>query len=284
MSLEPQRTTASSQEPALSVLLKLYAARADLRSRFPEAVDWDFRRLVDWARGVAAGVEPDASREELRRYAQWFEDNSVTQWAPGAVPWNEWRASWKASAADYPAVFETMQDEVRTAFNQHLATLCLLVAEFELKTALEVGTQFGHSSVALLEAAGTIDGRVYSIDIEPCTEAKNRVRSAGLAGRWTFIQGDALQVRPPAFPAQVDLLFIDTFHLYSQTRRELDHFAPYVGERGWIVLHDAVTFPGVSKAVREFLEARKGQFVFYPHIHQHGLLLLRRVRQEPKRL
>jgi predicted O-methyltransferase YrrM len=102
------------------------------------------------------------------------------------------------------------------------------------------------------------------------------VAAAGLGAQWTFIQGDALQLQPPAFPEQVDLLFIDTFHLYSQTLRELEHFSRYVAPRGWIVLHDAVTFPGVSKAVREFMEAREGHFVFYPHVHQHGLLLLRR--------
>jgi predicted O-methyltransferase YrrM len=276
MIIEPQRTTVSSQEPALSLLLGLYARREDLRSRFPEAVEWDFRRLVGWAGNVAVGLEADQARSDLLPHARWYEDNSVETWDGGAVPWGEWEASWKASAADYPAVFKTMQDDTRTAFNQHLVTLCMLVSEFGLKTSLEIGTQYGHSTVALLEAAERIDGRVYSVDVEPCTEARERVLAAGLGGNWTFIQGDALQLRPPAFPDQVELLFIDTFHLYSQTRRELDHFAPYLKPRGWIVLHDAVTFPGVSKAVREFMERRPKSFFFYPYIHQHGLLLLRR--------
>jgi predicted O-methyltransferase YrrM len=274
MIIEPQRTTTSSQEPALSVLLRLYGLREDLRSRFPEAVEWDFRRLVSWARRVAVGLEADAARPDLVPHARWYASNAVDE-TPG-VPWGEWQASWKSSAADYPAVFETMQDDARTAFNQHLVTLCMLVAEFGLKTSLEIGTQYGHSTVALLEAAKTIDGRVYSVDVEPCTEARDRVLAAGLGANWTFVQGDALRLRPPTFPEGVDLLFIDTFHLYSQTARELDHFTPYLKPRGWIVLHDAVTFPGVSKAVREFMERNPKRFFFYPHLHQHGLLLLRR--------
>jgi predicted O-methyltransferase YrrM len=276
MSSEPQRSTTTSSEPPLAVLLALFGRREDLRGRFPEAVDWDFRRLVTWAAKVADGSEADSARVELAPHAGWYADNSVAS-TDGAVPWPEWDAAWKASADPHPAVLETMHDEVRTAFNQHLVTLCLLVVEFGLRTSLEIGTQFGHSTVALLEAAASVDGRVYSVDVEPCTEAHARVASAGLSRHWTFIQGDALRLRPPAFPESLDLLFIDTFHLYSQTARELAHLAPYVAPGGWIVLHDAVTFPGVSRAVREFMERTSGAFRFYPFMHQHGLLLLKRL-------
>jgi predicted O-methyltransferase YrrM len=127
----------------------------------------------------------------------------------------------------------------------------------------------------LLEAAKRIDGRVFSIDVEPCSEANAHVQSFGLSSHWNFLHGNALSFAPPAFPDQLDLLFIDTFHLYSQTVRELNHFEPYLAPKSWIVLHDAVTFPGVSRAVNEFMMKYPRRFRFYPYIHQHGLLLLR---------
>jgi predicted O-methyltransferase YrrM len=111
--------------------------------------------------------------------------------------------------------------------------------------------------------------------VEPCSEAKEKVNAAGLGQYWTFVQGNALNLLPPVFPQELDLVFIDTFHLYSQTKRELTHFEPYLASRSWIVLHDAVTFPGVSRAVKEFLEEHPRRFRFYPYLHQHGLILLR---------
>lgn len=276
MTAEPQRTSSLDNEPALHTLLTLYRERPELQSRFPEAVDWDFRRLIAWASHVGAGTEADVAADLLRPFTAWYEANNVEP-GPEQAPWQEWRGCWAAAAIDLRSLDETMKDNVRTAFNQHLTSLALLVLEFNVRIALEVGTQYGHSTVALLDPLKENNGRLFSIDVEPCSEAASRVHDANLSHWWTFLRGDATTLRPPSFPEELELLFIDTFHLYSQTKRELEHFAPYLKPGSWIVLHDAVTFPGVSKAVREFMQARPGSFRFYPFMHQHGLLLLRRV-------
>jgi len=274
MPSEPMRTSPVEYEPALHTLLSIYQQRPDLQASFPDAACWDFRGLVIWAAEVADGTRNDPATAELAPHSRWYADNSIVN-CNGEVPWQYWQDSWNAAQANFPVLWNTMQDSARTAFNQHLTTLAMLITEFELKHILEVGTQYGHSTLALLEAARNIEGHVHSIDVEPCSEAKDKVSAAGLERYWTFVQGNALSLLPPTFPEELDLVFIDTFHLYSQTLRELKHFEPYLASRSWIVLHDAVTFPGVSRAVKEFIEEHPRRFRFYPYIHQHGLLLLR---------
>ncbi len=274
MPSEPRRTTPVEHEPALHTLLSIYHERADLQASFPAAVNWDFRALIIWAAEVADGTREDPAKAHLTPHASWYADNSIKN-TNGEVPWQHWRDAWIAAQTDFPVLWSTLQDSAGTAFTQHLTTLALLITEFELQHILELGTQYGHSTLALLEAARHTGGHVHSIDVEPCSEAKEKVSAAGLGQYWTFVQGNALTLLPPVFPQELDLVFIDTFHLYSQTKRELNHFEPYLTIRSWLVLHDAVTFPGVSHAVKEFLEEHPRRFRFYPYLHQHGLILLR---------
>jgi predicted O-methyltransferase YrrM len=60
-----------------------------------------------------------------------------------------------------------------TDIHEHLATLFMLTVEFNLKRIVELGTKEGESTVALLQAAKQINGKVVSMDIDPCIKAKN---------------------------------------------------------------------------------------------------------------
>jgi len=101
------------------------------------------------------------------------------------------------------------------------------------------------------------------------------IESLGLLNLWTFKQRNALDLDEAEIPQQIDLLFIDTFHLYSQTLAELRKFVKHLRTGSWIVLHHAVSFPGVSKALLEMIQSFALELRFYPFIHQSGLSVAR---------
>jgi len=153
---------------------------------------------------------------------------------------------------------------------EHLAMLYMLTIELNLKTILELGTAEGESTLALLSAADKIEGKVYSIDINPCQMAREVVERFGLLDRWTFIQGDDLQVK---WERRIDILFIDTSHEYEHTLKELEKYEPFVRNGGVIILHDIVSYPSVMKAVDKYLKNRD-DLRLYKQLHNNGLAVI----------
>ena len=157
-----------------------------------------------------------------------------------------------------------------THIHEHLATLNLLTIELCLKTVVELGTGMGESTIALLEAAKQIGGRVYSIDVNPCLEACAMIKAYGLEGYWTFIQGDSLKV---GWDKPIDHLFIDTVHTFDQATKELEKYEPYVRRGGIITLHDIVTWPGVLRAINSYVKGRTDLRV-YKYFNNNGLAVI----------
>jgi O-methyltransferase len=271
--LDPERSTDLEYEPALHTLLLIYEARADLQAAFPEAANQDYGRLIEWARRAAEGQYEDSSAEALRPFLAWYAVNSAS--LSQDDPWELLEATTRASSNPLPYTLQEMRSPKCVDISQHLITLALLIQEFDLKQIVEVGTRDGHSTVALLEAGKAIGSHVLSVDIEPCPEAHRLIESLGLSNFWTFKQRNALELHDAEIPEPIDLLFIDTFHLYSQTLAELRKFVKHLRPGSWIVLHDTVSFPGVSKALLETIESSGLKVRFYPFVHQNGLTIAR---------
>jgi hypothetical protein len=97
---------------------------------------------------------------------------------------------------------------------------------------LELGVGKGDSTVAFL-AGLPDDGELWSIDIEPPQLA--------LADdpRWHFLRADDTSPLAATWaPQRVDLLFIDTSHVFAHTFYELMTFGPLVRSGGAILCHD----------------------------------------------
>lgn len=157
-----------------------------------------------------------------------------------------------------------------TDIHEHLATLYMLTVELNLKSILELGTRSGESTVALLQAAKEINGRVTSIDLEPCLEAKKLVKSLHLEDHWTFIQADDMRVK---WNQPIDHLFIDTSHTYEHTLAELTKYEPFVRPGGLITMHDIVSSPDVLLAITHYITDRK-DIKFYKYFNNNGLGIL----------
>lgn len=100
----------------------------------------------------------------------------------------------------------------------------------------ELGTRSGNSTAALLAGAEFRDsGRVWSVDIGQVTIPD---LWRGLDS-WAFLCADDMSEEALAFiPGELDLLFIDTSHLYDHTLAELRAYVPRVRKGGRVLLHD----------------------------------------------
>lgn len=157
-----------------------------------------------------------------------------------------------------------------TDIRQHLMTLHMLTRELNLRTILELGTRTGESTVALLEAARNIDGRVYSVDIGICSEAKRIVKQCGLQNYWTFMQGDDLKI---PWTEPIDHLFIDTSHKFDHTLKELEKYEPFVKNGGIISMHDIVSSPEVLKALK-YYSRNRADLHLYRYFNNYGLAVI----------
>ena len=157
-----------------------------------------------------------------------------------------------------------------TDIHEHLTTLYMLTVEMKLKTILELGTRNGESTIALLTAAEKIGGKVYSIDVDRCLKAKDKIKSYDLQKYWTFTQGDDLKVK---WKKPIDHLFIDTSHLFEHTLRELEKYEVYVKRGGLITFHDTVTYPEVVPALKKYVKDRKDLNI-YKYFNNSGLIVV----------
>ena len=101
---------------------------------------------------------------------------------------------------------------------------------------VELGTRSGNSTCALLAGAAASRARVWSVDLE-----RPNVPGwwPGLTYLWSSIVGSDLdEAVLAALPERIDLLFLDTSHLYDDTYRELEIYLPRMRPGGAVLCHD----------------------------------------------
>ena len=156
--------------------------------------------------------------------------------------------------------------------NEHLSFLYFLVVSHNLKKVLELGVSDGWSTRALLCGVKNIGGHLTSIDIKDCPEVKQWVNDKNLSKYWSFLEKSDLDYK---LEEQIDLLFIDSNHIYEQLKGELDLFSHNVKNTGFIVLHDTNNpryKEGLNKALEEHL--RKNKYQIFRFYHNFGMTVL----------
>jgi len=160
--------------------------------------------------------------------------------------------------------------------NEHLPVLKDYASR--CKTVTEFGVRSVVSTWALI--AGRPD-TVTSFDLtSPGDEVIQHVWEVAHEAHvdFSFYQADVLTAH--VYPT--DLLFIDTYHVYTQLKTELNRFAN--GVRKWIIMHDTETFGekgeaneenGLNYAIREFLEANPIWSEVRRLTNNNGLTVLR---------
>ena len=175
--------------------------------------------------------------------------------------------------------------------NEHLPKLRELAKE--CRVAIEIGCWKGNTATGTL--MGLIDssapGKLFQIIdinkdyIDGAAIELNRLEFDRNDPRIEFILGSSLEVEF----ATADMVFIDSWHTYSQLSQELKRFAP--NTRKYICCHDSTTFgfvgedgkaPALVDAIEEFLEASNGEWMLeYQTDMNNGLTVLKRVSGGP---
>ncbi len=160
--------------------------------------------------------------------------------------------------------------------SNHLAFLYFIVKEKNLINVLELGTQYGSSTKALLQAVSEINGSMTSVDITDVPDVKKWVKGKGF-DNWNFIQCDDLDLE---WNKELDLLFIDSDHTYDQLKNELIKFVPFVKKDGFIIMHDFnhdLYKKELGRAIHDYFNGIKNEFEFYRFYHNSGLMVVKRL-------
>jgi predicted O-methyltransferase YrrM len=146
----------------------------------------------------------------------------------------------------------------------------------------------GYSTLALL--AGAVEARVTLTSYDVKAEARAAALRTWqlddadprpeLLARWTFVQKSSEAAAADWAGEGVSLLFLDTCHVYTETRRELEAWAPRMRSDGMLCGHDYLlhldplwTATGVKRAVDEFVGA-SGRYTLQVIRRDHGLFIL----------
>lgn len=129
--------------------------------------------------------------------------------------------------------------------------LNLLVKASRAKSVLEVGTSQGYSAIWISQALQETGGKLTTIDIDPekVKLGKANVTKAGLAGRVTFLEGDAHQILP-TLEGPFDFVFLD-----ADKEGQPDYFGKLYPKKlapgGIIAVHNAIR---MASAMKEYFD------------------------------
>jgi hypothetical protein len=140
---------------------------------------------------------------------------------------------------------------LRSDISDHLSTIFFFAIEARPNLIVELGTRGGESTRALLAAAKACGSRMLSIDIADVSAIEVPFRES-----WTFLCADDVEFGRTSFrpwcdanslAASIDVLFIDTSHLYEHTKQEIEVWLPYLAENGVAIFHDTNMGRGVFR-------------------------------------
>jgi len=154
---------------------------------------------------------------------------------------NNLRPSRSVPQGALPEVREIVQraSSRYTDISDHLLTLFAEAVSVRPRLIVELGVRGGESTFAFERAARLFGAHVLSVDLEDCL-----VQSS--YSKWTFLKKNDVTFAGE-FPnwcsshqlsPEIDVLFIDTSHLYQHTLEELRLWMPYLSAKSKMVLHD----------------------------------------------
>jgi len=138
----------------------------------------------------------------------------------------------------------------RSDINEHLPTLYRYATECE--TIFETGVRGCVSSWAL--TYGLLNNKkdkksLFMNDIEPCKidDLLNTTKSLKIEMWYKWINNLQLEL-----PGNVDLTFIDTWHIYGQLKRELAKFSKLTNK--YIIMHDTTVDEIHGESIRSHMD------------------------------
>lgn len=123
--------------------------------------------------------------------------------------------------------------------DRHAITFFAIALASFGKRTLELGVEFGGSTLPFLLAAKFNDGLVTSVDINDTSF----VPPDDLKKHWKFVKSDALAfLRSLSKEQKFDLIYIDDLHTYPHVREELKLIQDHMTPSTVILLHDLMDY------------------------------------------
>lgn len=112
----------------------------------------------------------------------------------------------------------------------HLPRFVALVEALDAQRVCELGVRQGTSTIAWLEGLRRTGGWLWAVDLDPAPFEHPRM---------TFLRGDDCDDAVLArIPDDLDIVFVDSSHLFTHTRREIELYLPKLADGGCLVFHD----------------------------------------------
>jgi cephalosporin hydroxylase len=129
--------------------------------------------------------------------------------------------------------------EKNTDISDHLMTLFAEAISVQPKLIVELGVRGGESTFVFERVSRLMGAKLVSVDIEDCSTSSS-------FKDWTFVQQDDVQFaknfkswcEARNITPQIDLLFIDTSHLYDHTVEEIKYWFPLLADQCRVIFHD----------------------------------------------
>ncbi len=127
----------------------------------------------------------------------------------------------------------------RTDINDHLLTIYRESIEVKPQVIVELGVRGGESTFVFERVAEKFNSVLISVDIENCSDISKYEN-------WHFVKGDDIEFAEEfekwcserGIKPKIDILFIDTSHVYSHTKREMELWFFYLSEKAKVFFHD----------------------------------------------
>ena len=129
-----------------------------------------------------------------------------------------------------------IEDYIKTPtdITEHLLTIFDECLKIKPKVIVELGIRGGDSTRVLERIATIFSSDFTSVDISPnCYQSSYN--------QWKYIVSDSankLMVNKVFANKKIDVLFIDTSHLYMQTLNELEMYTPLMNKESVMIFHD----------------------------------------------
>ena len=111
---------------------------------------------------------------------------------------------------------------------------------------LELGVQKGRSTKKFLDICKKNNGKLFSIDIDDCSNIINDKT-------WNFYQtrDDNFDYIKSKIPEKIDILFIDSLHEASHVKKLINEYYPIIKKNGFIFIDDISHLPYLKNKDRD---------------------------------
>ena len=124
-------------------------------------------------------------------------------------------------------------------------SLIPMIRKINKPMILELGVQKGRSTKKFLEICETNKGKLFSVDIDDCSNVSNNKN-------WKFYQtrDDNFEFIKSKIPKKIDVLFIDSLHEANHVERLIKNYYSLIKSDGYIFIDDISHLPYLTNKNR----------------------------------